>query len=256
MAWGWVQSAAPAPAASNVAVAYGTNLTAGTKLIAAVSLSSSQAGNVAISAVCAPGDGTNNMTFIGGVVNGTVGFAGLYAMDTPAGKVGTKPTITATFSATINNFGAALVIQEVSGLLVGNTTAMVDGTLATNSGNSAGPATTGAYSSTAVNEYLVAVYGDPGSGFTFSNPPAGYTADVNNPAVNGNAELGVDYKNSTGGAESASFTLGGSTPWETLLVAFQLAPAGVTSGPPTFPRPPARFVVQPFMAGRGGAGHS
>src|SRR6476646_98436 len=232
MAWAWLQSTSTNVASGNPTATYLSNVSAGTKLIAAVSLSSSNASGVGLSAVCTVADASSNtMTFIGGLVSGTTGYIGFFAMDTPAGDVGAKPAITATVNASVNNFGIALVIQEVSGLAVGNTlAAMIDGTAATAAGTSAGPATTGAYSSTAANEYLTALVADPGNGATYSNPPSGYTADTHNVTGTGNANVGIEYKNSTNGSESASFTLGASEPWITLLVAFKLGAAAAVGG--------------------------
>jgi hypothetical protein len=241
VAWSRLQST---PAAigtgSNPAATFGTNLSSGTKLIAFLSLSTSNATTpLSTNATLKDGAG-NTMTFLGGITTGSFGpaFVAVYAMDTPAGDVGTKPTITATINASVNDFGTALIVQEVSGLLAGNTTAMIDGSVATTFGTGT-TATTAAYSSTAANEYLVGVYGDPGNTVTVSTP-SGYTADANNVASNGNAQCCIFYKNSSNGAESASETLGASsTGWGTLLVAFKLAAAG-----PAFIAPKPLVVSQ------------
>ena len=90
----------------------------------------------------------------------------IYAVDAAGSggttMVGTKPTITATWAS---GGGLGLVVQEVSGLLAGNTTAMVDGTPGTLTGSttSTGSPT---YSSTAANEFLVSAYADIGNGVT------------------------------------------------------------------------------------------
>lgn len=166
-----LQSNSANASSGNLPCTYLSNVASGTKLVAAVALSTSNAGGVGISTVITVADASSNTaTFIGGLFHGSDTYLGLFAMDTPAGDVGTKPTLTATVNASVNNFGIAMVIQEVAGIPAGNTlAAMVDGTLATNSGTTS-PATGGSYSSTAANEYLVAVIGDPGSGQTYSNP--------------------------------------------------------------------------------------
>lgn len=224
MAWSVLQSASATNGGSgNVAVQYGTNLTAGTKLIALVAVSASTTPYI----VSGMSDGTNSLTLLASKLSASFSVhAGLYALDCPSGDAGTKPVITATIGT---NFGASIVIQEVSGLLAGNTSAMLDGTPATATGT-ASPATTGAYSSAASGEYLVCGYGDPGYSVSLTTP-SGYTADPHNVGSNSLAECGLFYKNSGGAAESASITLSGTATWDTILAAFQLAPSGTDSGP-------------------------
>jgi hypothetical protein len=225
VAWSRLQSNSGTAGSGNVSATYTTaNLSSGSVLIAAVSLSSSQAGDVALSAVCTCADGSSNsLPFIGGVVNGTNGYTGLFAATTPAGDVGTKPTITGTFSGTIDNFGSSILIQEISGI-----NASADGTYGSATG-AASPATTGSYSSAGSNEYLVCAYGDPGFSVTLTTP-GGYSADANN-LTSSNSDVAIFYKNSTGGPESASVTLSGSANWGTVLVAFGLSGPVLTSGP-------------------------
>jgi hypothetical protein len=255
VAWAYVQSNSKVVASGNPGVAYTTNLSSGTKLIAALSLSSSESGDVALDLVATVSDGTNGFTFLGGMNNtdSAVGCVLLFGLTTPSGDVGTKPTITATINASVNNFGCALIIQEISGLSSSNTTSMIDGTPGTNQSGGSATATTGTYSSSVTNEYLLVLYGDPGSGDSIGTP-SGYTPDPNNPASSSDAQVALFYKNSTGGSESASMTLGGSTQWETTIVAFELG-----SGPAatiqtlSAGRPP---VVLSGFSGRAGAQHS
>ena len=218
MGWAVVQSAkkaATSAIATTGAAAFGTNLSSGTKIIAAVS--------VPYGTVSGVSDGTNSLTLIGRKTVTNLLDVSLWAMDTPAGDVGTKPTITATLT---NSAQSSVLIQEVSGLLPGNTTAMADGTPGSNTGT--GGASTGspAYTSTASNEYLVSVYGDDGGPETFTKPTA-LTADANSVNANSYDDIAIAYGNSTNGTEAGSWALAGtSADWATLLVAFQLAAAG------------------------------
>lgn len=251
MAWSSLQSNSGTSASSNPAVAYTTNLTSGSVLIAAVSLSSSQAGDVALNAVATCADGSSNsLTYIGAVLQGASGYLGLFAATTPAGDVGTQPTITATVNGLIDNFGCSLLVQEISGI-----SATPDGTFATGNGT-ASPATTGSYSSAVASEYLAVAYGDPGFSVT-ETTPSGYSADASNISNNGSANVSVFYKNSAGTSESASITLSGSANWMTLIVAFPLAGGAGTPGPPL----PQRVMAGPpavVVSGSGwrGANHS
>ncbi len=231
------QSKSGTVSSGNPAVTFTSNLASGGKILAAICVSNSSGGVEPVSAVK---DGAgNNLTKLKSVVLTGAVFVELWGCDTPAGDVGTTPTITATVST---NFGATMLLQEVPGLLAGNTTAMLDGSASQNNGT-ASPATTGAYSSTAAGEYLIGIYGDPGDGVTVSNA-SGYTADTANVNANGFATLFVDYKSSTNGAESASWTMSGSAVdgWETILVAFKLAAAGGSPAMP--PRSGRRTAVR------------
>lgn len=230
MAWSVLQSAsATNPAAISVAATFPNNVASGTKIIAALSLS----GTRTVSTV-QDGSG-NNLTQLAVVANGTQQHTFLYAMDTPAGDVGTKPTITVTFSAI--NAPSSLLIQEVSGLLAGNTSAMLDGTpgtaIGTSGSGSIGPPT---FTDTAANEYLVYLYGDDGGPLTYT-PPAGYTADANGVNSSSTANMVTSYKNSTGGTETGSYAISGtSCQWSVMMAAFQLAAAG-TAAPPVPQQP-------------------
>ena len=236
MAWSRVQSAGSSGfSAASFAVAYGSNVSSGTKLIAVSSVIFTTTSSVK--------DGAgNSFTKIAAVgFNGATGNGelSLWAIDTPAGDVGTKPTITATYA--VASGGQGLVIQEVSGLAAGNTiAAMIDGTPGTNSGLSGtGTLASPTYSSSIINEYLVACYGDDGaSGANTWTAPTGYTADPNgiNSSTVGNDA--ISYKNSTGGAESGGYSLAGGNPndWAQILCAFKLAAAAGTPAPFTLPR--------------------
>jgi hypothetical protein len=97
VAWSVVQSASSAPAGASTtkAVTFSTaNLSSGTKIIALVAAS---AGGTASITGVQDGSG-NNLTLIRSGTSGTE-ITGLFAMDTPAGDVGTKPTITATLGS-------------------------------------------------------------------------------------------------------------------------------------------------------------
>src|SRR4249920_961861 len=140
MAWSVLQSKSFTNAGSgNVAVTFTTaNLSAGTKIVAWVAVSASSPQTV----VSSVKDGAlNTWTQLAVASDNTNDALYLFALDTPAGDVGTKPTITATIGS---NFGASILVQEVSGLAAGNTSAMLDGTAGVNHGTSAGPATSGA----------------------------------------------------------------------------------------------------------------
>ena len=257
MAWSVLQSASNSNSGgTTVAATFSTaNLSTGSKIIAYVEASVATGGGAYFTGAT---DGTNSLTALynnSGAGNGNA--IAMYAMDTPAGDVGTKPTITVTANTALaTNFGLALLIQEVSGLLAGNTTAMLDGSIAENDGNSAS-ATTGAYSSTAASEYLVAVYGDQGISVTFTSFPSGYTEDPSSIMGQSTANIAVGYKNSSNGAESATFGLSGSGLWITMIGAFQLGGPVITSGPKLSPQP---MGSQPAMivsaAGWRGAQHS
>ena len=138
MAWSRIQSAktaATTTGATTVAATFGTNLSSGTKIIAAVALP--------YGTVTGVSDGTNPLTLIGRKTVTNLLDVSLWAMDTPSGDAGAKPTITATLT---NTTQGSMVIQEVSGLLAGNTTAMADGTLGSNTGTGGSSTGSPAYS--------------------------------------------------------------------------------------------------------------
>ena len=133
MSWALVQSNSAGSGSASPAVAFTTaNLSAGTTEIC---YATSYAGTTT-----GVSDGTNAFIKIAAISNGG-GEVSCWALNTPAGKVGTKPTITATQSG--NTGSSGILIQEISGLAVGATLALLaDGTPGTgtySSGTTAGP---------------------------------------------------------------------------------------------------------------------
>ena len=233
MAWSRLQSASNTVGSGNGTVTFGTNLSAGSKIICYICVSVTAGGTNHMTSVALNDTAVTALTSLAAHQDtADQSWVYLYAVDTPADAVGTKPTITATYG--ITDFGITILAQEVSGLLAGSTSAMLDGTPAVDSGDTSGPAATGSYSSNASNEYLVAFYGDPGYGVTVTNS-SGYTPDANNVNANSDATVFVDYKNSGQTAESASWALSGTAAWNTILVAFKLAASG-PSGPQDVPQ--------------------
>jgi hypothetical protein len=228
VAWSRLQSASATSAASvgSIGATYSTaNLTSGTKLIALSAVTGTTTSTVK------DGAGNSWTKILAVLMNGsaTNGELSLWALDTPAGDAGTKPTLTATFAGT-SVFGQSLVIQEISGLATGSTVAaMIDGTAASNNGTTAsGALASPSYSSSTANEYLIACYGDDAA----VNPvtwtvPSGFTADAN--AVNGSnaADDALSFKNSTGGSESGGYTVNQTgNHYAQILCAFKLSGGG------------------------------
>lgn len=230
MAWSVLQSAShtQTSGSNTSAVTYGSNVSSGTKLI--VYIAASFASNAAAPASVKDGAG-NAMTLLANV-SGSAHLCNtsIWAMDTPSGDVGIAPTITATWSS--GTPVSSFLVQEVSGLLAGNTTAMIDGTAGTTTGTSTGSIGPPVYASTAANEYLAYVYGDDGGPLTWT-VPSGYTGDAHGVNSNSSDDIQVAYKNSTGGTESGQYSISGSSAqWGLILVAFQL-PATVSSVSPS-----------------------
>ena len=153
----------------------------------------------------------------------------LWALDIPAGDVGTTPVITATASGGTNVY---ILIQEVSGLATGTTVAaMCDGT----PGGAGGLTTAGGgtlaspvYVSALSSEYLLSCICCGTETFT---APGNLTADAGNLAASGgNSGIGFAYGNSTGGTESAAWGVSqvGSDQYAIILVAFKL-PGGTNA---------------------------
>ena len=225
MGWSRLQSASNNTFGTSVAATFGTNVSAGSKIIAAVS------GSWRLTPTSVKDGASNNLTLLGSSIpasNG--GSTWLYAMDTPAGDVGTKPVITATFS---DSDGQSIIVQEVSGLLAGNTSAMLDGSAAVIAGGTTTSTGSPSYSSTAANEYLVCIYGNTDNAVTLV-AGGGLTLDANN---NTNfSYASIEYGNSTGGAETTGFTGAGTAQWSILTAAFKLAVvAGATPQPIVVP---------------------
>ena len=231
MAWSVLQSASDTNSAAPFAATFTTaNLSSGTKLIAAIA-----GGANSPQSISSVKDGTgNSMTALASftLTDGN-SIVALYAMDTPAGDVGTKPTITVTFGIAGS---ASILVQEVSGLAAGNTTAMIDGTAGTAAvTGSSGSTTSPSYSSTAANEYLVVVYGDLGNGITWTAPSSPWTGDANGVNTSFNADIEIAYRNSTGGSETGQYSINGGVDYGIILVAFKLA--GGVAGPPLYDAP-------------------
>ena len=229
MAWNRIQSVSGNNGSgTTLGVTFTTaNLSAGTKLIAYCMVD----GGATLSTVK---DGAGN-TFasMASKAAGDGSTLTILELDTPAGDVGTKPTITLTITGT--NGGLAMLVQEVAGLVRGTTAAVVlDGTAGLSNGSfvsvSTGSATLASYTSSVPGEYLVAAYADNGdSSGSSQTTPTGYTADTHNVAGNSNADLGVFYRGSSGAAEApASISVtalnsGHTYDWATIFVAFRLA---------------------------------
>jgi hypothetical protein len=113
------------------------------------------------------------------------------------------------------------------------------------------------YTSTVANEFLVSLEADNGGPQTVTQP-TGYTLAPGSITNNANCDAALAYKNSTGGAESGTWTFGGTTTGTELgVVAFKVSGAGPpTSGPPMFPGMVSRPVVVSGFAGPAGANHS
>lgn len=214
-------------------MAYASNVSSGTKLIAACLVQDSGFTTTGVA-----DGGSHAFTVLARqTLGGTRGELSVWALDTPAADVGTKPTITGTASGSTN---AYIWIQEVSGLATGSTlAAMVDGTPGSNSGShsSAGALPSPTYSSSASSEYLFTAATGGDSTLTV---PAGLTLDANSlGATGGFAGVYAAYGNSTGGSESAAWSVGsGSDQYAVILFAFQLAggsPATATPQPYVVP---------------------
>ena len=215
MAWSRIQSAKGSGFGTTAAATFTANVSSGTKIIAVVG-SSWRDPPTSVT------DGaSNSWTLLGSHIpasNG--GSCWLYALDTPAGDVGTKPTLTVTFPS---SNGQSIVIQEVSGLATGNTSAMLDGSPA---GLDGATASTGSpsYTSTAANEYLVCIFGNSNQAATLV-AGGSLSLDANN--VTNQSHASVEFGNSSNGAETSGFTGANTTgQWSILTVAFKLASSG------------------------------
>lgn len=222
MAWSVLQSASGSTAATTAAATFSTaNVQAGTKIIAVVSVGATSA--PAISSVK---DGALNTWTQGGTGAQANARSYIFFLDTPAGDVGTKPTLTATAPSSV---GLGIEVFEVSGLLAGNTTACLDGTAASLNGTAASTGSP-AYTSTALNEFLISAYGDFGTGFTVATA-GGWTAGANNVNSSSNSNCLAQYKNSTNGAETDGYTSADTGGWATVEVAFKLAAVATAAAP-------------------------
>jgi hypothetical protein len=230
MAWSRIQSVGVFHNGSSPSATFGAGLTSGTKLIVAVL---NYTAGAHISTMTDGGSGSFTKVADTGICSGSFGGAQLWVLDTPAGDVGTAITVTTTTSG---NGPYGMVCQEVSGLLAG-TTGSLDGTAGITTGTQgAGSPTISspAYSSTAVNEYLVSAISVNTNGGSFPTiTPGSGTADPNNQSfTNALNCTGIAYGNSSNGAETNNWSCTGGNGnyfgWGSILVAFQLAASGTT----------------------------
>lgn len=227
MSWSVLQSAGANSGTTSVSVTFSSNCTSGSKLIAYVACGTPASGSVS-----SVKDGSgNSFTSQGRVqLNNSTGLGWLYiwTLDTPSGDAGTKPTFTAITSSGGGNT-VSLLVEEVSGVATG-TSGILDGTWGTLQGNGGTSTGSPTYSSTAAGEYLVTVYGDNGGPATYTGP-SGWTTDSHGVNSNGNDDIAVAYKSSTGSAESGGgWTLTSSgQQWAVAMVAFKLASGGHTA---------------------------
>jgi hypothetical protein len=256
MSWSVLQSAGvPMAFGTDIeasTVTLGSNCSAGSVLIAYVNVGTFGATSEVIVSVK---DGAgNSMTHLASAFQTASGNAcdiSVWAMATPAGDVGTKPTFTATSNAP-GSYPGGQLIQEVSGIQ-----AVLDGTAGTATGTT-NPATMPAYSSSAANEYLVCLYGDQAEdGQTMSGAGGSWTTDAHSQLTGnaGGAGPAVQYKNSTGGSESGGTwndSVGAGVPWAVIAAAFKLT--GGAAVTPFFPKnQPARSrIPSPYALGRPG----
>jgi hypothetical protein len=222
MSWSVLQSAgAGATSGGNNSVTLPSNVSSGTKLIAYVGVSNT-GGAADVTAVS--DNNSNQFTEIASTNFSTTSvLMSMWVLDTPAGDVGSMPTITATAGSSLIT---ALVVEEVSGLATG-TSASLDGSAGAAHGS--GNPVSASYSSSASNEFLVSFFVD---GFNAHNTTGvsgstSYTTDAHNVNSASSTICCVAYGNSTGGAETATWTTSSTDIlWTTLLVAFKLAGGG------------------------------
>lgn len=197
----------------------GSNCSANTALVAYVYLAVTSVG-----AVASVTDGSSNAMTQFAIATLTNGIGvSIWAMTTPAGDVGTKPVLTAT-SDHPGTFPGGLLVQEVSGLL---TPLALDGTAGTLTGTTSGATGSPAYSTAAGGEFLVTMYGDDlANSSTITAPSSPWTEDPNSVSgLNTGGNLGVAYKNSTGGSEADGWTVSTANNWAVILAAFKVAPS-------------------------------
>ncbi len=222
MAWARVQSVS-GPGSGNVGTlteTLGSTPCAGNKVIVAVT------SNTPADTMTVADANSVSLTQIGFATRANC-MLGLFAYDVPVQQ---PAAFTASVGAT--NGKITVLVQEAFGLLHGNTTAMCDGTAGTGTGSQASPNTSPAYSSAALNEYLMAIFADWGNSIAVTIP-TGYTADINNINSSGYADLLIAYRNSTGGVEPAVWTFA-SDVFALITVAFKLAPPVLATYDPYF----------------------
>lgn len=243
MSWSVLQSNSftQTTTASTWSVTYTSNVSSGTVLLFAVG----QSNAATINSVK---DGSNNSFTQIGLVNlnnsSAHGACALYALATPAGDVGTKPTITITFSAA--TVLGSIWIGEVSGIQ-----AVTDGSAATAFGAAGGCTPT--YSDTAANELFVAVFADDGGPET-SSVTGGWTVDSKSINNNADANIVVAYGNSVNGSETNAWTsTGTTTACGAIAISFKLTASGPTTAQPlivttSLRQPPAPPPATPRLA--------
>ena len=176
MPWSVLQSASAdensGASLSSLAAAYASSLSSGSVLVVAVTCYQTTTATV--------DDGNGNS--FSKLANATIGTASgevsLWALATPSGDVGTKPTITATYAATHSQY-TGMLIQEVSGIQ-----AVLDGTAGVAGYAGTGPTGPPSYASSVAGEYLVNIFGDDGYDVTASTT-GGYTLDANSVRCHG-----------------------------------------------------------------------
>ena len=116
------------------------------------------------------------------------------------------PTITSVMSSTASY---TMQVLEVSGLLSGQTSAILDtgtgSSIAIQNATTNTTAPDPTYGSSAANEFLLNILGDPFDGASNWTAPTGYSGSANNfvnPAADGSQAIA--WKNSTGGSEAGS----------------------------------------------------
>lgn len=204
----------------------GSTPTTGNKIIVVVGMSVANSSSESITSVK---DGNaNSLTQAWAKANTNNCWCYCYFYDVPATP---STAITIVFSKLTGvALDAAAVVQEISGLTAGNTTACLDGTASTHTGT-ATPSGTSGYASTATNEYLISGFGDFGGPNNVSL--TGWSLDTNSVNNSSTCDAVVAYKNSTGGSESDSWTIGAGDEWSIGTVAFKVPAAGFVAPPAT-----------------------
>lgn len=215
MAWARVQSVGAAVGIPNGVVVQSVTLgsapTTGNALVAVVAIDSSST----LPTIFSIQDGNGvNFTLVEDVEM-TVGadtpsYMAVYTLVVPATP---STTVTANYTNTSLGAGAALMVTEFSGI-----TTTVDGTPGT-SAQATGTVTQPAYTSTASSELLLSCYGDDGDP-GLAGAGGSWAADPNN-VSSGHAQVGIQYKNSTNGAETGGLWTTG-TGGNAGIVAFAL----------------------------------
>lgn len=224
MAWSVLQSVSGSGVLQSTHLTPVSNLTSGSVLIAYPSMFASDGDHIT---AVSDGNG-NNFTQIYQVNTAAHLNASVWALATPAGDAGTKPTFSVTCADGAFH-GGAWLLQEVSGIqaVTDGTPAEIDGAPAGVAGSTGTPS----YTTTASNEYLVSFLALTGFTPNWTATPSGYTLDANSRNADGQADIGVAYKNSTAGTESDGWSYdSGSQQFAVILVAFKLAGTSTPSG--------------------------